>query len=47
MVHDPNYINKKLSVTYKAHIDEFVAYPLAFLDAIDKNSLDMVIKDGY
>ena len=44
---DPNDTNKKLGVTYEAHIDEYVAYPLAFLDAIDKNSLDMVIKDGY
>jgi len=47
VVLDPSVTNKKLGVTYEAHIDEYVAYPLAFLDAIDKNSLDMVIKDGY
>lgn len=47
VVADSNDKNKKLGVTYEAYIDEYVAYPLAFLDAIDKNSLDMVIKDGY
>ena len=31
MVPDPNDTNKKLGVTYEAHIDEYVAYPFWML----------------